>query len=89
VPIQVDSTGSRVCTSTPWVCQLIRVATAKLCRRSDSRGRCRPGGVVLPASSSRLAKVVEALVWLSRVPPPERKKLRVAGRGHSSSRRAA
>jgi len=32
---------------------------------------------------------VEVLVWLSRVPPPERKKLAVAGRGHSWSRRAA
>ena len=77
-------------TSAPSRYHLVKVVTAKVCLRSWTRGRRRPGGVAMPARTTQPGEgFLHAALPCARCPVLVMKNAGEAGCGQSRSRRAA
>ena len=85
-PSQVDSSGSRACTSPPSRYQSSMVATVKACRRSCSLGARRPGGAWMPAAATSVANVCWRLCPSSGLPRLFTRNVAASGSGNAWSR---
>ena len=85
-PSQVDSSGSRACTSPPSRYQSSMVATVNTWRRSCSLGARCPGGAWMPAAAASGANVCGRLCPSSGLPRLLTRNVAVSGSGNAWSR---